>query len=185
MWSRSAVSGSGCYEAYNQDNVTLVDLREQGEIERITPTGIRLVGGRHYEVDLIVFALGFHAFVGSLNRANIRNEQGEQPTDRWKRGPRTLLGITTVGFPNLFFPTGPGSPSVLANMALENEYHMDWIADCIGHMDRHGLATIEPTEEGEARVTRLPVDRSRPFAESKSFGTVGPYTRLEGTAHFA
>lgn len=153
LGTRRICVDTGYYEAYNQPHVTLVDLRELGEIERITPTGIKLTGGRYYDVDLIIFALGFHAFVGSLNRANIRNEKGEQPTDRWTRGPRTLLGITTVGFPNLFFPTGPGSPSVLANMALENEYHIDWIADCIAYMDRHGYTTIEPTEEGEARWT--------------------------------
>ena len=86
---------------------------------------------------------------GSLDRANIRNEAGRQPSDMWKRGPRTLLGLMTVGFPNLFIVTGPGSPSVLANMSVQNEYHIDWIGDCIAYMERHGFATIEPTEEAQ------------------------------------
>jgi cation diffusion facilitator CzcD-associated flavoprotein CzcO len=143
---------TGYYEAYNRPNVTLVDVRESA-IARITPTGIQLENGAHYEVDLIIFALGFHAFKGAMDRAGIRNERGELPSDKWKRGPRTLLGITTEGFPNLFFPTGPGSPSVLANMAPQNEYHVDWIASCITHMDKHGYDSIEPTVEAQDRWT--------------------------------
>jgi cation diffusion facilitator CzcD-associated flavoprotein CzcO len=135
------------YESYNRDNVTLVDVREH-PIECITETGIKTANA-HYELDLIVFALGFHAFTGSLDAANIRNEAGQQPSDMWKRGPRTLLGLMTVGFPNLFLVTGPGSPSVLANMSVQNEYHVDWIGDCIAYMARNGFATIEPTEEAQ------------------------------------
>jgi cation diffusion facilitator CzcD-associated flavoprotein CzcO len=142
--TRRLIIDTGYYEVYNRDNVTLVDIRAH-PIERITPTGIQTSGG-HYELDLIIFALGFHAFSGALDRANIRNEHGEQPSDRWKRGPRTLLGLMTPGFPNLFTVTGPGSPSVLANMALHNEYHADWIADCIGYMMQRGFDTIEATD---------------------------------------
>jgi cation diffusion facilitator CzcD-associated flavoprotein CzcO len=148
--TRRLIVDTGYYETYNQPNVTLVDVKESA-IRRITQTGIELENGRHTEVDLIIFALGFHAFNGSLDRANIRNEKGQQPSDRWKRGPRTLLGIMTCEFPNLFFPTGPQSPSVLANMSIQNEFHAEWIAECIAYMDRHGYATIEPTEEGEAK----------------------------------
>ena len=150
--TRRLVVDTGYYATYNRPNVTLVDVKES-PIKRITATGIELENGAQYEVDLIIFSLGFHAFAGALDRANIRNERGEQPSDRWKRGPRTLLGITTAGFPNLFFPTGPGSPSVLANMSVQNEFHADWIANCIAYMDRHGYATIEPTEDAEARWT--------------------------------
>ncbi|HXC38384.1 MAG TPA: NAD(P)/FAD-dependent oxidoreductase [Burkholderiales bacterium] len=140
------------YATYNRDNVTLVDVREH-PIRRLTETGIELSDGSHYAVDLIIFALGFHAFTAPLSNAGIRNEKGETPAGRWKRGPRTLLGITTAGFPNLFFPTGPGSPSVLANMAPQNEFHIDWIADCIDYMRKHGHRTVEPTVDGEGRWT--------------------------------
>jgi len=140
------------YATYNRDNVTLVDVRESA-IESITPRGIRLANGREVEVDLIIFALGFHAFTGALDGANIRNDKGQRPSDLWQRGPRTLLGITTAGFPNLFFPTGPGSPSVLANMSVENEYQIDWIADCIAWMKARAYDTIEPTLEAQDRWT--------------------------------
>jgi len=152
LGTRRLVVDTGYYESYNRPNVKLVDVKEN-PIERITPTGIRLEDGSEYEVDLIIYALGFHAFAGSLDRANIRNGKGEQPSDRWKTGPRTLLGIATAGFPNLFFPTGPGSPSVLANMAVQNEYHVEWISDCLEYMRKHGYDTIEPTEEAETKWT--------------------------------
>ncbi|WP_197410581.1 flavin-containing monooxygenase [Arthrobacter sp. EPSL27] len=138
---------TGFYDIFNQENVTLVDVNAD-PITRITPTGIQ-AGDNHYEVDLIVFALGFEAFTGALDNANIRNEHGQQPSDLWKRGPRTYLGLMTAGFPNLFTLTGPLSPSVLANMNAANVQHVDFIADMISHMNERGLTRVEPTEEGQ------------------------------------
>jgi cation diffusion facilitator CzcD-associated flavoprotein CzcO len=135
---------TGYYEVFNRPNVTLVDVRED-PIERITPTGIRLRSGEQAELDTIIFALGFRAFTGALDAAGIVNGHGVRPSEHWARGPRTYLGLTTVEFPNLFLPTGPGSPSVLANMNMGNVVHLDFVADLIGHMDQHGYATVEPT----------------------------------------
>ena len=148
-------------------------------IERITATGIKTQSA-HYELDLIVFALGFHAFTGALDGANIRNEQGQQPSDLWKRGPRTLLGVMTRGFPNLFIVTAPGSPSVLANMSVQNEYHIDWIADCIAYMDQQGTKTIEPTAAAQDAWTHgnksvlyirvnFPDDLTEPISETAAY----------------
>ncbi|RYZ60001.1 MAG: NAD(P)/FAD-dependent oxidoreductase, partial [Proteobacteria bacterium] len=116
------------YATYNRDNVTLVNVRDN-PIVRITETGIQTSDGQAYDVDLIVFALGFHPFTGAWDRIDIRNEKGERPTDHWGEGPKTLLGLMTRGFPNFFFLTGPGSPSVLANLFLMNEYHADWVGE--------------------------------------------------------
>lgn len=145
--TRRLVLDIGYYESFNRSNVTLVDARDEW-IERITPTGIQ-TSGRHYDLDLIVFALGFHAFTGALDRAGIRNEMGSGPTDRWQRGPRTFLGIMTCGFPNLFLLTGPGSPSVLANMTVGNEFHVDWTVRLIEHARAHGHVAVEPTVDAE------------------------------------
>jgi cation diffusion facilitator CzcD-associated flavoprotein CzcO len=139
------------------DNVTLVDVRSQ-PIARVTETGIQTADGSHYALDLIILALGFDAFTGSLYRANICNEHGFTPADRWRHGPRTLLGLMTKGFPNLFLPTGPGSPSLIANLTVQNEFHMDWIAECIDYLAKHGFATIEPTAEAEDRWTEHVAD---------------------------
>ncbi|MDW3215603.1 MAG: NAD(P)/FAD-dependent oxidoreductase [Ilumatobacteraceae bacterium] len=146
--TRRLVLDIGYYESFNRDNVTLVDARDEA-IEHLTATGIQ-TSGRHYEVDLIIFALGFHAFTGAIDRAGIRNDQGASPTDHWDRGPRTFLGVMTAGFPNFFMLTGPGSPSVLANMTIGNEFHVDWVAQVIEHLRTEGKSMVEPTAEGEA-----------------------------------
>lgn len=134
------------YECFNRDNVNLVDMREQ-PIEEITETGIRTRGG-HYEVDQIIFALGFKPFLGAIDRAGVVNAEGRTPREVWARGPRTVFGLMTPGFPNLFHTTNAGSPSVLGPLILQNEFHVDWIADCIEHMKHAGYSVVEATEEG-------------------------------------
>jgi cyclohexanone monooxygenase len=144
---------TGYYDTYNRDNVTLVDIKED-PIDRLNATGLRTQGGKQVDLDLLVFATGFNAFTGTLDPANIRNAEGKMPSDYWKRGPRTFLGLMSAGFPNLFIVTGPGSPSVLANMIVGNVQHMDLIAEFFAHMKRQGLTLIEPTEEGQDAWTR-------------------------------
>jgi cation diffusion facilitator CzcD-associated flavoprotein CzcO len=134
------------YECFNRDDVHLVDMREE-PIERITETGI-LTARDHYEVDVIVFALGFKPFLGAIDAAGVVDETGRTPRQAWARGPRTVFGLMTPGFPNLFHPTNAGSPSVLGPLILENEFHVDWIADCIRHMARAAYASVEATEAG-------------------------------------
>jgi len=141
------VIDTGYYEAFNRDNVTLVDLR-RGGIERITAAGVQTAQGL-FEVDALIYATGFDAMTGALARIDIRGRKGQALEARWEAGPRSYLGLQVHGFPNLFTVTGPGSPSVLSNMIVSIEQHVDWIADCIAHLDRNGLATIEPTEEAE------------------------------------
>ena len=138
---------TGYFETFNRDNVTLVDLRRT-PITEIVPTGIRTTGGVH-ELDCIVFATGFDAMTGPLLRVDIRG-RGDRPLrDKWSAGPRTYLGIATAGFPNLFILTGPGSPSVLSNMVMAIEQHVDWIADCLSYLGAHGLDGSEATVEAE------------------------------------
>jgi cation diffusion facilitator CzcD-associated flavoprotein CzcO len=147
--TRRLILDTGYYEIFNQDNVTLVDLRDDPSIE-ITPAGIR-TGGHDYDLDVIVFSLGFHASTGAFIDAGIQNEEGLTFDRAWANGPRTLLGLMSSDFPNLFFPTGAGSPSVLVNMILLNEIHADWIGDCISYMDDHGYSSIVPTKKSEAQ----------------------------------
>jgi cation diffusion facilitator CzcD-associated flavoprotein CzcO len=143
--TRRLILDIGYYESLSRSNVTLVDLLEDPLVE-VTETGVR-TESTHYDVDLLIFAVGFQAFRGALNRAGIRNERGESPSDIWARGPRTLFGLMTPGFPNLFHPTNAGSPAVLGNAMLQHEYFGDWITDCIGHMDHSGYATVEASAE--------------------------------------
>jgi cation diffusion facilitator CzcD-associated flavoprotein CzcO len=149
--SRRLCVSTGYYESFNRDNVTLVDVKKD-PIERITRDGIS-TRDTHHALDVIVFALGFNAFTGALDAANIRNDAGQQPSDDWRRGPKTYLGLMTSGFPNLFIVTGPGSPSVLANMIVANVQHIDFIAECITYMADHGFTRVEPTERAQAEWT--------------------------------
>jgi len=131
------------YQTYNQPHVTLVDVSEN-PIERFTTTGV-VTNGIDYKVDTAVFATGFAAMTGSFDKIKITGRDGLTLAEKWRAGPRTYLGLSTVGFPNLFMITGPGSPSVLANMIPSIEQHVDWMVDCMGHMRDVGAATIEPT----------------------------------------
>ena len=141
------VIDSHYFDAYNRDDVSLVDLRKGG-IEAVTETGIQTAQG-HFELDVIVFATGFDAMTGALLRIDIRGRDGVLLRDAWADGPHTLLGLQTVGFPNLFTVTGPGSPSVLANMVVCIEQHVEWIGACLAFLRDHGYTMIEPTPEAQ------------------------------------
>ena len=151
------------FETFNRDNVTLVDIRESPIVE-ITPRGIRTAAGEH-ELDVIVFATGFDAMTGSLLRIDIRGVGGRRLRDAWAAGPRSYLGLQVAGFPNLFTITGPGSPSVLSNMPVSIEQHVEWIADCIAYLRQRGVARIEATPEAEEAW----VDHVRELAEHTLF----------------
>ena len=135
------------YLTYNQPNVDLVDVRN-APIEAVTPDGLR-VGGKDYAFDAIVFATGFDAMTGALTRMGIIGRDKEALADKWEAGPRTYLGLMTAGFPNMFMITGPGSPSVLSNMIVSIEQHVDWISDCLAHLSAAQLDCIEPTQAAE------------------------------------
>ncbi len=145
LFCKRPVIDTDYYAAFNRDDVTLVDLR-RGGIERVTETGILTEQG-HFEFDALVYATGFDAMTGALLRIDIRGRDGVSLRERWAAGPRTYLGLQVHGFPHLFTITGPGSPSVLSNMMVSIEQHVDWITDCISHMDRHQLRAIEPTPQ--------------------------------------
>ena len=138
---------TGYYATYSRPNVSLVDVRDT-PIEALTPRGVR-VGDREYPFDWIVFATGFDAMAGALLKIDIRGREGRKLKDKWYGGPRTYLGLGVEGFPNLFTITGPGSPSVLANMIVAIEQHVDWIVDCLRRLRDNGLACIEATREAE------------------------------------
>ena len=109
---------TGYFETFNRPNVTLVDVKS-APIEAITPSGLRTAKRELRSRLYLVFATGFDAMTGSLVRIDIRGVGGATLAERWAEGPRTYLGLATVGFPNLFIITGPGSPSVLSNMIVD------------------------------------------------------------------
>ena len=139
------------FETFNKANVLLVDVNE-APIIAITPQGIR-TSDKEYEFDIIVFATGFDAMTGPLKKIKIRGRGAKLLADKWGDGPQSYLGVAVAGFPNLFTITGPGSPSVMSNMPVSIEQHVDWITDCIAHMRKHGIATIEAQADAETQWT--------------------------------
>ena len=139
---------TGYFETYNLPHVRLVDLRSEPIIS-ITEDGID-TASESLGFDAIVYATGFDAMTGALAAVDATGRDGVSFTDRWAAGPSTYLGLMTTGFPNFFMITGPGSPSVLSNMTVSIEQHVDWIAACLSHMTAEGLDTIEPTAMAES-----------------------------------
>jgi cyclohexanone monooxygenase len=135
------------YATYNQPHVSLVDLRAT-PITGVVPEGIR-TGEQLHPLDAIVFATGYDAVTGALDRIDIRGRQGQRLKSRWAEGPRTYLGLMTSGFPNLFLSTGPQSPSIVTNVIMSIEQHVEWIADCLAHLKARGLAFIEADARAE------------------------------------
>jgi cyclohexanone monooxygenase len=160
------------YATFNRSNVTLVDIKAH-PIEQILPNAVR-TGGKDYEVDALVLATGFDAMTGSVAKIDIRGRSGQTLNDKWAEGPRTYLGLMSAGFPNLFIVTGPGSPSVLSNMIVSIEQHVDWITDCLSYMRNRGAEVIEATHPAEdkwvAHVNEVAAGTLYPQANSWYMG---------------
>lgn len=140
------------YQTFNRQNVTLVDAKAT-PIEEIIPTGLRTTSG-DYEIDSIIFATGFDAMTGALLRMDIRGVGGLSLRDKWRGGPRTYLGLSVAGFPNLFVVTGPGSPSVISNVVVSIEQHVEWISSLIETARARGISRIEAAPEAEDEWVR-------------------------------
>lgn len=139
------------YSTFNEPHVSLVDLKAN-PISTITPTGIDVVdgdGATSYEFDVIVYATGFDAMTGAIVKVDIEGRNDIKLKDKWQEGPKTYLGLMSVGFPNLFMVTGPQSPSVLSNMAVSIEQHVDWICDAVEYLRTNDQHVIEPTQAAE------------------------------------
>ncbi len=144
--SKRVCVDTGYFEVFNRDNVILVDISKSPVT--VTPKGVKS-GGVEYDLDCLIFGLGFDAMTGALSKIDIRGRNGEALKDKWEEGPRTYLGLMVAGFPNLFLVTGPGSPSVLSNMVVSIEQHVDWISNCIAAMGGRQQDVIEATPEAE------------------------------------
>jgi cyclohexanone monooxygenase len=183
------------FDTFNRSNVTLVDIKAN-PIEEILPNAVR-TGGKDHEIDALVLATGFDAMTGSVAKIDIRGRGGLTLNRKWAEGPKTYLGLMSAGFPNLFLITGPGSPSVLSNMIVSIEQHVDWITDCVSYMRERGLDSMEAETAAEekwvAHVNEVAATTLYPQADSWYMGAnipgkprifmpyiggVGPYRQI-------
>jgi cation diffusion facilitator CzcD-associated flavoprotein CzcO len=142
----------GYYATFNRDHVRLVNLRRE-PIVSITPDGVRTTEAS-YGLDVLVFATGFDALTGALTRINPVGPGGDRLTDLWADGPITFLGLMVPRLPNLFSISGPGSPSVLANMVLHAEVQVDWVLDVILTARGSGIGEVECRADAARAWTR-------------------------------
>ena len=135
---------NGYFDAFNHEHVKLVDLRET-PIVRIDDTGI-WAGGQHHELDAIVFATGFDAGVGAINRIDVRGRQGLSLRTEWDKRLRTTVGMQVHGFPNLFMTMAPFAPaSAICNVPICVDQQVDWICDAMDFVRDHGHQSLEPS----------------------------------------
>jgi cyclohexanone monooxygenase len=139
---------SGYLEAFNRPNVHLVEIKEN-PVAEITERGVKLADGSEYEVDIIIYATGFDAMTGPIRRIDVRGRGGISLRDKWADGPHTYLGLMSAGFPNFFTITGPQSPSVLSNMPISIEQHVQYVGRILTAVAERGARTIEPSDEAE------------------------------------
>ncbi len=146
--SKRALIDTNYFETYNRDNVDLVDIRHS-PIREITPTGLR-TDDEEYELDIIVFATGFDAMTGTFFKIDIRGRDNLALKEKWAEGPKTYLGLASAGFPNMFMITGPGSPSVLSNMPVSIEQHVEWTSAFIEYLSERAIDVVEADADAEA-----------------------------------
>lgn len=184
------------WETFNRENVELIDVVENS-IEEITESGLRLKDGTSYSYDVIIYATGYDAMTGALNRINIMGRNGKMMKEKWNSGPRMYLGLMCNEFPNFFTVTGPGSPSVLSNMIVSIEQHVEWIAKTIAFLEQNNITALEPKLEEEDKWIDHCNEIAEPFFISKGnswyvgknipgkprifmpyIGGVGPYAKI-------
>ena len=147
------------YVTFNRPNVTLKDLRDT-PLTEVVPAGVATSDGVT-EIDALVLATGFDAMTGSFTRVDTHSTGGTLAA-KWAAGPRTYLGVMSEGFPNLFMVAGPGSPSVLSNMVVSCEQHVEWVSDLLVAMREAGQTRIEATRAAEDDWTQGLTDLAAP-----------------------
>lgn len=145
----------GYMEAFNRDNVHLVDIKDREPLVEITESGIRTTN-KHYEFDIIVLATGFEAYTGALEAFPIRGSSGQTLREKWKNVSECIMGVCVADFPNMFVVTGPQAP--FANLPTSIEQNVIWITRCIDKMEREGFDVFKPRREAEQAWTAQTAD---------------------------
>ena len=145
----------GYLEAFNRDNVHLVDIKKREPLVEVTETGVR-TAAKDYAFDIIVLATGFKAYTGALEAFPIIGATGQTLNEKWQTVSGSIMGVAVADFPNMFIVTGPQAP--FANLPTSIEQNVIWITACIRKMEHEGHATFWPKAEAEAAWTKQTAD---------------------------
>lgn len=167
------------FEAYNRENVALIDI-SANPIECITENGIQTRDG-HHDLDVIIYATGFNAITGALDRIEIKGVDGKTLKEKWQDGPSTYNGVLTHGFPNMIMVAGPQSVSGSTNYPRAIETGVEWVTNLIKHLSEHGFTRVEADADAEATWQEevIQAQERMPFRQSKSWFT-GYNSNVEG-----
>ena len=130
---------------YNRPNVTLVDTKGKG-VDAVTANGC-IYDGKEYPLDLLLLATGFEVQVTGIYN-DIRGENGLELNDKYSNGMRTVFGIHSAGYPNLFI-MGGYQASFQFNLTFMLQTQGFHIADCIKYARENGHDTIDAKPEIE------------------------------------
>lgn len=162
------------FEAFNQDNVSLVDVAAHPIVE-VTPTGVVTQDGVLHELDVLILATGFDSVTGGILNIDIHGSGGQSLREKWQKGTWTYLGLMTAGFPNLFFLYGPQGPTSFCTGPVCAEVQGNWIVHTLTYLRDHAVQELDPTVESEqdwrALVNRLGETTLIPETESEYMGT--------------
>ena len=136
----------GFYEAFNRENVKLVDIKNNEPISEMTKKGVKTTKN-NYSFDIIILATGFQAYTGALEAFDIKGSSGSTIKDKWEKESKSIMGVCISDFPNLFTITGPQAP--FANLPTSIEQNALWISDCIKKMEEEGHTLCQPLQEAE------------------------------------
>ncbi|MGR8950091.1 MAG: flavin-containing monooxygenase [Gammaproteobacteria bacterium] len=145
-YAKRPLCDSGYYAVYNRDNVTLEDVKTN-PIAEITKSGVRLEDGTNHDLDVLIFATGFDAVDGNYTKLDLRGRNGTSISEHWQDGPTSYLGVTVSNFPNMFMVLGPNGP--FTNLPPSIETQVEFASDCIAHVEKENLASIEATADAE------------------------------------
>lgn len=140
------------YEVYNQDNVHLVDIKEDPIVE-MNPDGIRTESAQ-YDLDVIIYATGFDAIIGGLKQMDIRGIGGKTLKEAWADGPFTYLGLQIPEFPNMFTLIAAHNGATFCNIPRCSEAQVGWVTDLFQYMADHGIERIEADEKAAEEWTQ-------------------------------
>jgi cyclohexanone monooxygenase len=142
---------SNYYEIYNKENVHLVDVKAD-PIKRIVPSGVETETSR-YDLDILIYATGFAAITGGLDRIDIRGKRGASLADTWDDGPVTYLGLQVAGFPNLFTLVGPHNGATFCNIGVCGSLQVEWMTEMLEYMRSHQLNCSEANAQSQEKWT--------------------------------